>query len=89
MGILFFSVGLGDPPGLQRQRQRAAQTTLQASTGSNLIFEARTGLQSGQFAETSRRQVGANVLIELKCYFASNDCERRLNDDYYFGILSS
>eukprot|EP00808_Paulinella_micropora_P026854 g18005.t1 len=32
--------------------------------------------RSGQFefAETSRRRVGANVLTEPKCYFASNDC---------------
>eukprot|EP00808_Paulinella_micropora_P011787 g6195.t1 len=29
--------------------------------------------RSGQFAQTSRRRVGAKVLIELKCYFASND----------------
>eukprot|EP00808_Paulinella_micropora_P004910 g49360.t1 len=28
---------------------------------------------SGQFAQTSRRRVGANVLTKPKCYFASND----------------
>eukprot|EP00808_Paulinella_micropora_P021686 g4363.t1 len=58
----------------QRRLEITSNIRLRKPSVSGAELEmANIWARSGQFAQTSRRRVGANVLTEPKCYFASND----------------